>query len=127
MAIAESEIRWCVMNGRLLGRFPGVVEHAVSPEAYQTRGAALCGRQPINQDVWQLSHGVSRCSACEALASGPVAVGPVESVAGPSEWMCACGWNGLVAQLVTNAYGGKSCPACGGSGGLILRQSWSGW
>lgn len=37
-------------------------------------------------------------------------------------WKCACGWSGSAAQLVTGPgelpY--KSCPTCGGGGGLVL-------
>ena len=36
-------------------------------------------------------------------------------------WKCACGWRGAASDLHPyNASGGKVCPSCGASGGLIL-------
>jgi len=43
-----------------------------------------------------------------------------EDAADPARWKCACGWSGEVVQMNINAAGGRVCPECGASGGLIL-------
>lgn len=41
----------------------------------------------------------------------------------PALWACACGWTGTATQLLQGPYD-RVCPACGGSGGLILRPGY---
>lgn len=37
----------------------------------------------------------------------------------PTLWACACGWRGPIQLMTANASGCRTCPECGGSGGLV--------
>lgn len=58
------------------------------------------------------------------LESEQSLIDPVQAALnqGCDAWKCACGWIGRIFAMSVNASGGRVCPQCGASGGLLLAQ-----
>lgn len=77
-------------------------------------GCYACGR-PLGSEVHDANSPHFQHRSIRAAT--PVVVGE-----GEQAWKCACGWRGTPSQMaVSNTL--RTCPQCGGSGGLVLDNA----